>query len=200
MKLKPIIVICEPHSDDSYLSCHQHIVDWIKAGHVVIIQTILSGTRKRARDAKNYADSVGADWVGLNYDELNPETKDDYLKTDFNPLPGALGLMYEPQDVSIIIPLGIQNPDHQNVTSWIKRTYHDTSGFLYYAEIPYYTKAKNEEEFNDLAQGKRVFSIKKPKYTKGNEKYWKCFSDQSKFFFYNPPESFKDIPELILAD
>lgn len=200
MKLKPVIVVVEPHGDDAYLSCHQHIVDWIKESHTVIILTVLSGTRKRARDSQDYANAVGAQWIGLGYDEF-AETKDDYLKTIFDPLPGTLGLIYEPQNASVIIPLGIQNPDHKAVHEWIKRTFtHSHSDLYFYAEIPYYTKLKNGEEVNQLMFGKRIASIKKPKHYKADEKYWKCFKDQAKFFHFNPPESYKDIPELLLKD
>lgn len=195
--MNKIIVIIEPHADDAYLSCHQHIVDWIEEGHLVFIQTILSGTRKRAMDAKKYADAVGAGWVGLGFDELS-ENKDDYLKTTFNSLPGHIGLLYEPIDVSLVIPLGIQNPDHKAVTAWIKQSYQQD--IFYYAEIPYYMKSKNQDEVNILFFNKKINSIKKPKYMKAGEKYWKCFKDQSKFFWMNPPESYKDIPEIILRD
>lgn len=198
-ELKKVIALCEPHSDDIYLSCHQHAVDWIKSGHTVIIQTILSGTRKRARDAQNYADSIGAGWVGLGFDEL-ADTKDDYLKTQFNPLPGSLGLLYDPSDVSLVIPLGIQNPDHKAVVEWIYNTYTHHQPVLRYAEVPYYLKAKNQEEVNLEMLGKSIYSIKKPKFTKADDKYWKCFKDQTKFFFYNPPESYKDMPEIIVMD
>ena len=197
MDLKKIVVVCEPHADDSYLSCHQHIVDWIAEGKIVLIITVLSGTRKRAKDAKMYADSVGASWYGMGFDELS-DTKDNYLKTPFNPLPGMTGMLYTLDDVSLVIPLSIQNPDHKAVTAWIKESY--TQPIIYYAEIPYVLKHKNEDEVNDMMRGKKVYSIKKPKFTKVAEKYWKCFADQSKFFFYNPPESFKDIPEILLTE
>lgn len=195
--MKKIIVVVEPHGDDAYLSCHQHIADWIKEGKTVIILTVLSGTRKRARDSKDYAEAVGATWVGLGWDEF-AENKNDYLHAPFDPLPGALGLLYEPQDVSLVIPLSIQNPDHKAVTAWIKASY--THEITYYSEIPYYTKHKNEDEVNLMMEGKRIVSIKKPKFTKAAEKFWKCFKDQAKFFHFNPPESYKDVPELLLRD
>lgn len=194
---KKVIVIIEPHGDDAYLSCHQHIADWVKEGKTVVILTVLSGTRKRARDSKEYAEAVGAQWVGLGFDEL-ADTKDDYLKTVFDPLPGALGLIYEPTDVSLVIPLGIQNPDHKAVTSWIQASYHED--IVFYSEIPYYTKHKNEDEVNLMMNDKRIVSIKKPKFTKAADKFWKCFKDQAKFFHFNPPESYKDVPELLLKD
>lgn len=194
---KKVIVVVEPHGDDAYLSCHQHILDWVKDGKTVIILSILSGTRKRSRDCKMYADAVGAQWLGLGFDEL-ADTKNDYIKEHFNPLPGALDLLYELRDVLVVAPLGIQNEDHQRVSEWIRATY--AGDLVYYCEIPYYTKHKNEAEVNTLMFGKKIFSIKKPKFRKADEKYWKCFKDQAKFFHFNPPDSYKDVPELLLKD
>lgn len=195
---KKIVVLVEPHADDIYLSCHQHAVDWVKEGKVVVIVTVFSGTRKRARDGTSYADAIGATWIGLGFDEFaEPDIRNAYLNTPFDCLPGNLSLIYEASEVQVVSPLGIQNPDHQAVREWLKAS---NDQLRYYAEIPYYTKLKNQEEVNGLIVGKVIDSIKKPKHTKADEKYWKCFKDQAKFFHFNPPESYKDIPELLVTD
>lgn len=191
---KNVIVVVEPHADDAYLSLHQHLVDWKRAGKTVYIVTVFSGTRKRARDGQAYADAVGVNWVGLGFDEFAEEDKRNaYLNTPFDPLVGSLSLLHSVEDVQVIGPLGIQNPDHKAVSEWLK----PLAAHLY-TEIPYYTKLKNEEEVNGLMAGKTVVSIKKPKHYKGDDKYWKCFKDQAKFFHFNPPESYKDVPEILL--
>ena len=195
--MNKVIVVVETHGDDAYLSLHQHMVDWIKEGKTVIILTVFSGTRKRARDSQNYADAIGANWVGLGWDEFNAN-RDDYSKEPFDPLPGALGLIYEPTDVSLLLALGIFHPDHKAVTSWVQDSY--AHEITYFTDIPYVSKHKYQEDVNQLMLGKRVFSYKKPKFTKGSEKFWKCFKDQAKYFFMNPPECYKDIPEILLRD
>lgn len=193
------IVVVEPHADDAYLSCHQHIVDWLKEGKTVTIVTVFSGTRKRARDGKGYADAVGAEWIGLGFDEFADEpTRDAYLKTPFDPMIiNGIIPMYEPKDIKVVGPLGIQNPDHKNVRMWLNES---LPALEMYVEIPYYTKLKNSDEVNALMFGKRVSSIRKPKHYKKDDKYWKCFKDQAKFFHFNPPESYVDVPELILTN
>lgn len=194
--MKENIVVIEPHGDDAFLSLHQHMVNWVKEGKRVIIVTVLSGTRKRARDSLAYAESIGATWIGLGYDELT-EWRDSIKDAKFIPETG--GLMSEElplEDVDVIVPLAIQHEDHIDVRAWVERTY--PHPIKYYMDIPYYLKAKNEEEVNDKIQGMTTLSIIKPKFTKGSEKFWKCFKDQSKFFWMNPPDTYMNIPEIIL--
>jgi hypothetical protein len=174
------------------------MVDWIKEGKTVVILTVFSGTRKRAADAQNYADLIGAQWEGFGAVEGEPL---DDIK--FDPLPGLLGMLYDARDVTIISPAGIQHPEHKAVRQWVFKSYachFRGSKEYYYVEIPYYTKLKNQPEVNDIVQGSTVESIKKPKHYKADEKYWKCFKDQSKFFHFNPAAGMKDIPELIVSE
>lgn len=195
---KKVVICVEPHADDAYLSCHQHIVDWIKEGKTVVIVTVFSGTRKRAVDGRTYAEAVGAQWVGLGFDEFaEPEARNAYLNTPFDPLVGHLSMLYSAGDVQVVSPLGIQNPDHKAVHEWLKAS---NDQLLYYVEIPYYTKLKNNDEVNGLLLSKRIASIRKPKHYKADDKYWKCFKDQAKFFHFNPPESYKDVPEIMVKD
>jgi hypothetical protein len=196
---KKAVVVVEPHADDAYLSCHQHISDWIKQDIYVAIVTVFSGTRKRARDGANYAEAVGSEWIGLGFDEFAPEEiRDSYLKKPFDPtIINGIVPMYEEEDIRVIGPLGIQNPDHKNVNIWLKDS---LASLEYYVEIPYYTKLKNNDEVNSLMTGKKVVSIRKPRHYKGDEKYWQSFKDQAKFFHFNPPESYVGIPEIILGD
>jgi len=200
-----VIAVVEPHADDAYLSLHQHMVDWIKAGKIVIILTVYSGTRKRAKDAEAYANAIGAQWAGFGLVESQdgnvPEIK--LADVTFDPLPGMLGMLYDHRDVTVIGPAGIQHPEHQEVRRWIYWSYKGKmrNGVEFsYVEIPYYTKHKNQQEVNDKLEESCIASIKKPKHYKADEKYWKCFKDQSKFFHFNPAEGYKDIPELIVYE
>jgi len=198
--MKPVVVI-EPHADDAYLSMHQHMVDWIKEGRKVIILTVFSGTRKRARDSQTYAEQIGAEWAGLGLSEGSEVSPLD--GTTFTGLPEMLGMLYGALDVSWVLPLGIQHPEHKAVRAWIEQGLYAKDAnccerWAYYVEIPYYTKLKNQAEVNELLNLKQIVSLKKPKHYKADEKYWKCFKDQAKFFHFNPAEGYKDIPEMLV--
>lgn len=198
--MKPIVII-EPHADDAYLSLHQHMVDWIKDKRKVIILTVFSGTRKRARDAQAYAEAIGAEWEGFAFsEEYVTSPLDEY---PFAGLPGMLGSLYGALDVSWVLPLGIQHQEHKAVREWVEQGLNAQEAncrecWSYYVEIPYYTKQKNQDEVNQLLLKKEFVSMKRPRHYKVDEKYWKCFKDQSKFFFYNPAEGMKDIVEMIV--
>ena len=194
--MKNTITIIEPHGDDAFLSLHQHMTNWIKDGKRVIIVTVLSGTRKRARDSLAYAESIGATWIGLGYDEL-VDWRSLIKDAKFQPETGGLLSEYiNPSDVDVIVPIAIQHEDHITVREWVEQTY--PHPIKYYLDIPYYLKSKNEDEVQIKIQDMKTLSIIKPKFTKGLEKYWKCFKDQSKFFWMNPPEGYMNIPEIIL--
>jgi hypothetical protein len=192
--MKNTIVVIEPHADDAYLSLHQHMVDWIKEGKKVVIATVFSGTRKRAKDAAAYAAAIGAEWAGF---ELTEGLEVSPLDSVEFGLPGHLGMLYGLGDVTIVSPLGIQHPEHKAVRAWIRAGNPEGSEFCY-VEIPYYLKLKNQVEVNFLLQNLIMVSLRKPKHYKADEKYWKCFKDQAKFFHFNPPEGYKDIPEMIV--
>ncbi len=192
-----IYVIVEPHADDAYLSMHQHMVDWINGGNKVVILTVFSGTRKRAKDAAAYAEAIGAQWEGLGFVEGGEG--DPFEGKIFDPKPGMLGMLHADDGVIVIAPLGIQHPEHKAVSAWIKKDFnHIDNSLFFYSEIPYYSKLKNQEDANNMLFNKSIRSIKKPKHYKADEKYWKCFKDQSKFFHFNPAEGFKDVVEIIV--
>lgn len=200
--MKPVVVV-EPHADDAYLSVHQHMVDWIKEGRKVIIATVFSGTRKRAKDAQAYAEAIGAEWNGWGFAEGGENSPLDAHQ--FDGLPGTLGMLYGVRDCSWVLPLGIQHSEHKAVRKWVETGLYNfevncCERWTYYVEIPYYTKLKNQEEVNQLMLNREFVSLKKPKHYKADEKYWKCFKDQSKFFHFNPAEGTKDIPEIIVRN
>lgn len=196
--MKNVIVVVEPHADDAYLSLHQHMVDWVKEGKKVVILTVFSGTRKRARDGQAYADVIGAQWDGLGFEE---GLDDPFKDHEFNPLANMfLSALYNAATISVVVPIGIQHTEHKAVSSWIRQSeVVDKDELYFYAEIPYYSKLKNQEDANSMLVGSRIVSIKKPKHYKADEKYWKCFKDQSKFFHFNPAEGMKDIVEIIVG-
>ena len=181
-------VVVEPHADDAYLSLHNHIKTWISEGDKVVILTVCSGTRKRKADAQAYADSVKATSIGLGFEEgfSGPLL-----------IKQALPVMFEPEEVHWYIPLGLQNPDHIAVRNACDLQLDTLEYFVsYYAEIPYYTKKKNRQDFLNGVQNMSMNSIEALSGRKADEKYWRCFKDQSKFFYFNKPEDFVKIPEF----
>lgn len=186
--MKSVIMVLEAHIDDSYLSMHQHMVDWIKEGKTVIIGSVYTGGRKRNQEIQNYADLIGASVSCYNHDpELDPDLGTFALPSTF-----LLGR----EAITLVCPIALQNHQHVKLRNWVEAVYQPD---FYYVDIPYYTKLKNQEEVNQKLQGFRIESVKKPKHYKGQEKYWKCFKGQSLYFHYNPPESFQNIPEMLLS-
>lgn len=183
--------VVEAHIDDSFLSMHQHMVDWIKAGHEVIICSTYTGGRKRITEIQAYADLIGAKVHGYGYDpELDPDL------VDFQ-LPSTSLFDDDLEEYRLVCPLAIQNEQHHKVRAWVEKSMEPD---FYYVDIPYYTKLKNEEEANSLMKGLKIVSMKKPRHYKGQEKYWKCFKGQALYFHYNPPEAWQNIPELLLEN
>jgi hypothetical protein len=180
-------MIVEPHADDAYLSLHHHIKRWVKTDIVVIV-TVFGGTRKRKEDAIRYADSVGAIAEVLPNVEGGPiadVNRQNLVPVNFD----------EEQEVEWYFPLGIQHPEHKEV----RLIGDDFASPNFYAEIPYYGKKINEEDFINQQTGLSLISCTTGTALKGDEKYWKCFKDQSKFFFYNPPAGWMKTPELIFT-
>lgn len=182
-----IRVVVEPHADDAFLSMHNHMCTWIKNKEPVIIMTVFSGTRKRSRDAETYAELIGAKSVLLGHDEENDI---DYIQ-----LPNYLPQTLDDAEYAFYLPLGIQHPQHKDVR---KKCLVKNSGTVYYyAEIPYYDKKKNTEEFLELVSDKTLVDMRPYRSDKVRDEYWKCFKDQSRFFYFNQPISWGNLAELV---
>jgi LmbE family N-acetylglucosaminyl deacetylase len=171
-----MIIVVEPHADDAFISLGGHIEAWAAQGCEVTIVTVYAEDTRRAAEAERYAHAVGAKWVGLAYDEGEQ-------------VPPFSA--WEVGDVldRVIFPLGIQHPDHIRVRQLAP------PGAEFYAEIPYYTKQKNQTEVDDKIRGRAIESILTPHGRKF--RHIPIFQSQSKFFYFNPAESLK-APEIIL--
>src|SRR5687767_11305786 len=129
--------VLEAHIDDSYLSMHQHMVDWIKEGHTVIIGSVYTGGRKRDQEIKNYAALIGASVSCYFHDpEVDPDLGEFSLPSSF-----LLGR----EALKLVCPIALQNHQHIKLREWVEKVYQPD---FYYVDIPYYTKQKNEEEVN----------------------------------------------------
>ncbi len=190
-----MITIIEPHADDCYLSLGAHCEAWIKAGEKVKIVTVYSGTRKRGLDAQNYAEAIGADWLGLGFEEGCAKTREappafagsnltrlflDLRSNEHLPFP-------------VIVPLAITHPEH-----FIVRKYFEVhvGRVQYYLDAPYQITQKNSQIITELLKGMKIVSYIKPSMHKW--RHIKYFKDQSKFWHYNPPEKLRECFELIV--
>ena len=178
------ILIVEPHADDAFLSLHGHMTSWVKQGIVVDILTIYSSP-KRDREGGEYAKKIGAVYRSLTIQDQS------HLGTAPRPIPEIASWEIDLSgETQLVFPLGLQHPDHLQVASLAP------VGAWRYLEVPYYTKQKNQQRLAEEAQGMVLKSIGCPRKTK-----WvncKIFKSQSKFFYFNPPESLHPTPEIVL--
>jgi hypothetical protein len=167
-------IIVEPHSDDAFLSLHQHIVDWVKDGHRVTIATANqyhykhpATADRRLKEAFEYADAVGAEWMTFS-------TRRELQ------LGGR-----------IILPIAIYHPQHIEC-----REQNEQERVWYYVDQPYAITQRLAPALTALLSGMGVVS-----YKRANGRKWKHiehFKTQSKFFHFNPVEKLKQTFEMIV--
>jgi len=178
-----MIYVVEPHADDAFLSLGGHIERWITSGGRVTIVTVYSGTRKRGRDAKAYADAVGAGWRGLGFVESGSSSK-------AKPLPEDVFHGVFSDDPVILGPVGFQHAEHREVYDRLP------SWSQFYLDVPYAIALKNSDPITECISGMIVVSYLRPPFRKW--RHIPLFRDQGKFFWMNPPEKLKHTFELIL--
>lgn len=180
------ILIVEPHCDDAYLSLGWHIErvwkDWDR-----IILTVYS-TEKRSREARTYANRVGATPITMDLPETKMMAKvsKEYLSETIPELIDTVGQIGA--DL-IVYPLGLQHPDHIRVAN------SRPSNCLRYVDMPYASKMKLGEEVYNRSVGMTVESIYFPPKTK--YRHSSIFATQAKFFHFNPIQDWK-LPEIVL--
>ncbi len=183
-----MIVVVEPHADDAFLSVGGLLERWIAAGIPCTIVTVYSGTRKRAVDARAYADAIGAKWYGMGEVEFGSMKPGDPAGEIKHGVPTPIF-----EAATVLLPLGIGgHPEHHAV----RDLFHDAlvapalggedvtrwgAPVLYYVDQPYATKLKNQDELTDKLTDRKIFAIMRP----GARKYRhvKLFKDQAYFFF-----------------
>lgn len=183
--------VVEPHADDAFLSCHQHMVNALESGIDVRIVTIFGATRKRAYDAKAYADAIGARWTGCAFTEGLPLPDPE----SFFALLAASGLRFE-DDEQIILPVCVKHPEHFAVRDLFERSKQGSAPYLYYLDQPYAGIPKNSPLTLEAIAGMRAVSYIMPLSKK--YKHIPLFKDQAKFFYFNPSEKLKSNPEILL--
>lgn len=179
-----MIWIIEPHSDDAFLSLHTHIAEvWQSPKTIVTVY----GNVKRNKEARNYAEKVGASHISLGYEEGGG------LNHDAGNLPPfeEWGLDIRSTD-TVLFPIGLQHPEHIAVRN---RCPDRKLGLRFYLDTPYYAKQKVREEFNEKLRGMLIVSVLYASATKW--KHIPIFKSQGRYFFHHPPESIPRI-EMVL--
>lgn len=184
------ITVIEPHADDAFLSLGGHIKRWIEVHkRPVTICTIFS-TEKRAREGREYADSIGAEYLWLGAIESgNMDTEVSMSSFQMPTIPNSW-------DEIVCVPLGLRHQEHYVVRRAADILYKGRQVW-YYVDQPYALQQKNQDELWRESRGKTVVSIRKPRATKYNEKTIKIFKSQSKFFYFNK-DMLPQITEVLL--
>lgn len=184
------LLVVEPHCDDAFLSVGWHLKKLWKDYEVTILTVF--GNPKRDKEAKRYADSVGATSICLSLPESKMLSEDSKVKL-IGPLQTVLKEHQE--KYRIIFPIGIQHPDHLSV-AYTCRSIRSLYFKWSYLDCPYASKLKNSIEVTELAEGLPLVSICTPHASK-----WKAvdiFQSQAKFFHFNKDLKTSKIPEILL--
>lgn len=207
------IIVVEPHADDAFLSLGGMIENWHKAGRKVKILTVYSGTRKRANDAKSYADAVGVEWAGLGFVEAGKAKVNGPANFEIVPKDSLKKHFWEQdlirwdEDPVVCLPAGIGgHPEHvlvrdRYVTAPYLNMPHQTIGntikrYVFYIDQPYASKLKEQETLNTFLVGRKIVAFNKPGARKW--RHIPLFKDQQKFFHFNPAESLKSTFEMLV--
>jgi len=193
--LTPWRIVVEPHADDAFLSLGGHLDAWRKAGDATIIVTVFSGTRKRSRDAQDYARAVDAAWYGLGLIEgLAGEAE---IKERWKDWVARIQAWRNRGLVTIYLPLAIRHPEHKMVRNAIAYTRGESKSVVqFYLDQPYAATQSNGPEVVGLLEGKIIASYLKPHAKK--YRHFTLFKDQAKFFHFNPPAKLVGNIELIV--
>lgn len=141
------IVVVEPHSDDAWLSCGQHLLDW--RGHKKVTILTVYGNRRRLEEAARFADWVGARHATTALPEGDLGLSEDW-ETEIPP--GALDALHEIPAL-VVGPLGLRHPEHIAVVAAL-----GSRRDVAYVEMPYALTQKNAPEVTAAASGRPVHS------------------------------------------
>ena len=179
------LVIVEPHSDDAFLSLGWHLETVWKHLNKTIVTVFCDD--KRANEAAKFADTVNSGHVSLNLEEHNMNSE----LSDNSPIEGLLETVSQLKPTQLIIPLGLQHPDHIRV----RRTFTDDCYF--YLDTPYQCKLKLQEDLLEAVKGLQIHSIQFPGARKW--RHSSIFKTQSKFFHFNQDLKTSKLAEIVLC-
>lgn len=174
--------LVEPHSDDIFLSLHQHIVGPFKLLEKTII-TVFSD-KKRKAESELYAEAVNCQHACLMGFESNG------LKRSAGKIPKNWPPFKNGDKV--ILPLGLQHPEHIKVSNL---PISSTVELSFYLDSPYFAKQKLADQVQELLEGMCIES-----FLQVNKRKWshiEKFKSQSKFFYFNPPDKLPQIEMVV---
>jgi hypothetical protein len=180
-------VVVETHADDAYLSVGSFLRDWA-GGDPLMLVTVFSGTRDRARDAARYADEVGAEWVGLGLVEAEPGNADG--EADLPGVADDLAKLAGSAGVVMVGPLGLGHPEHRGVAAALPEA------ALRYVDLPVAGRRKTRSELAARTVGRTVDALRIA--TARDFDCHDLFRDQARFMFYNPPKALAGLPQVVL--
>lgn len=187
------IIIVEPHPDDAFLSLGWHI-EKVWKGEEVIILTVYANER-RAQEADAYCTAVGAFHACLLLEESKMDSEIKWVQA-----PQALKEWLDKNwdgYGTVLLPLGLQHPDHRRVASIkLKQPTSTDDSILYYVDTPYQTKQKLADTLLDKVDGMLVHSILFP--PKRKWRHAPLFKSQAKFFHFNSRLFESLLPEIVL--
>lgn len=176
------ILVVEPHPDDAFLSLGWHL-EKLWAEHERVILTVYAN-EKRSKEARAYAEAIGAVSVCMGYKESNMNSG-GAIRRDPTILREILAIGAD----RIIAPLGLQHPDHLRVAA------SRPANCLRYLDTPYLSKQKLASILRIKTEGYTINSICFPPRSK-----WRrsdIYKSQSKFFYFNL-EKMYNLPEIVL--
>lgn len=173
-------VIIEPHSDDAWLSLGQHFID--RAFGPVAILTVY-GDDKRMAEAEKYATTVASGrWRGLGLPEGGEGNGKEWI-TDPPPLDLLADAVDSLKPGRIIVPLGIQHPEHEAVRDAADMIWGKQAD--YYVELPYALLRKNSTTLVGLVDELEVPLMSLRTRTAAANAAAHIFQSQSLFWHYN---------------
>ena len=165
---------------------------WIRAGRRVEIVTVYSADEERAREAKEWATSVGATWRGLGLTEcgaIHLEQPDGTPGT--LPVPAVPDDIYDERDACRIWPLGIRHVEHRAVARAA------VAGDLHDVDTPYQFNLFEQHAIREALVGRAIAWWNTPPKQKWNAS--RFFESQRLLFDHFRPDALELLPEIVVG-
>jgi hypothetical protein len=156
------------------------------------------GNAKRNREAKAYAEAVGADWIGLGIPESGKGVKSDPPAFSSGAFDIIEKLSNRWNFISYYLPLAFAHPEHNRVRDSFEKKLGGLVSLFYYIDTPYQLTQKYGTALQHELGGMKIESYLTPPSRKW--KHVPLFKSQQLFFHYNPPEKLRNCPEVIVYE
>lgn len=191
----PDWVVVEPHADDAYLSLGATLTRRAEAGHSDVVVTIFGGTpapkgTTRGDESAAWCRTIGVDHVSLGLVESGSGVAGDSSIEILSPdlIVDSVAAAAD-RDVEVVLPLGLQHPEHLAVAML------PIPCDLRYLDAPYGNKLKLATEIELLLVGREIVSWVRPRSS--DYRHSRLFASQSTFFLYNKPDALMRTVEVV---